>query len=69
MTELMGFMEKRDAYLAKMTVYDLKCLFSKEKRFNFMSLRGAQRRGNLKAKGMASRNEAREHETTRSRNF
>ena len=28
----------------------------------FVSLRGAQRRGNLKVKGMASRGEAREHE-------
>ena len=61
MTELMGFMEKRDAYSGK---NDLRCLLSKEKRFNFMSLRGAQRRGNLKAGGMASRNEARKHETT-----
>ena len=31
----------------------------------FVSLRGAQRRGNLKVKGMASRVEAREHEAKR----
>ena len=34
-----------------------------------MSLRGAQRRGNLKAEGMASRGEARERKTTESPNF
>ena len=33
--------------------------FPKQKRFKFVSLRGAQRRGNLKAEGMASRSEAR----------
>ena len=36
-----------------------------EKPAIFVSLRGAQRRGNLKAKGMASRGEARERETKR----
>ena len=46
-----------------------KRLFPKQKRFKFVSLRGAQRRGNLKAEGMASRGEAREHETTKSPNF
>ena len=35
----------------------------------FVSLRGAQRCGNLKVIDMASRGEAREHETTKSRNF
>ena len=35
--------------------------FSKLKRSNFVSLRGAQRRGNLKVECMASRGEAREH--------
>ena len=35
----------------------------------FVSLRGAQRRGNLKAEGMASRSEAREQKTTESPNF
>ena len=35
----------------------------------FVSLRGAQRRGNLKAKDMASRGEAREQKTTKYLNF
>ena len=34
----------------------------KQNRRNFVSLRGAKRRGNLKAGGMGSRNEEREHE-------
>ena len=33
-----------------------------------MSLRGAKRRGNLKVGGMASRGEAREHETRKDAN-
>ena len=36
-----------------------------QNRSKFVSLRGAQRRGNLKAEGMASRGEAREHEAKR----
>ena len=35
----------------------------------FVSLRGAQRRGNLKAEGMASRGEAREYETRRNPHY
>ena len=38
------------------------------KRSIFVSLRGAQRRGNLKVIDVASRGEAREHETTKSPN-
>ena len=50
------------------TAYNKKRPFSKQNRPNFMSLRGAQRRGNLKAEGMASRSEARERKTTESPN-
>ena len=35
----------------------------------FVSLRGAQRRGNLKAEGMASRGEARKHEARRNPHY
>ena len=47
----------------KIAVKNEKRPFSKLKRFNSVSLRGAQRRGNLKAEGMAFRGEARECET------
>ena len=49
----------------KITAKNGKRLFSKQIRPNFVSLRGAQRRGNLKVEGMASRGEAREHEAKR----
>ena len=53
----------------KKTAYNKKRPFSKQNRPNFVSLRGAQRRGNLKAEGMASRSEAREQKTAESPNF
>ena len=49
----------------KTTAKNEKRPFSKLKRSNFVSLRGAQRRGNLKVRGTASRGEAREWETKR----
>ena len=55
----------RSSTAQKITAKNEKRLFSKQNRSNFVSLRGAQRRGNLKAKGVASRGEAREHETRR----
>ena len=81
MTESVGFSEKRDSFQIEMfekrcratprkkAAYNKKRPFSKQNRPNFVSLRGAQRRGNLKAKGMASRSEARERNTTESPNF
>ena len=55
----------RSSTAQKITAKNEKRLFSKQNRSNFVSLRGAQRRGNLKAKGVTSRGEAREHETRR----
>ena len=71
MTESVGFSKKRDSFQIEMfekrcsatpckkTAYNNKRPFSKQNRPNFVSLRGAQRRGNLKAKGMAFLGEAR----------
>ena len=71
MTESVGFSEKRDSFQIEMfekrcgatprkkTAHNKNRPFSKQNRPNFVSLRGAQRRGNLKAEGMAFLGEAR----------
>ena len=53
----------------KMTAQNEKRPFSKLKRSNSVSLRGAQRRGNLKVVGTASRDEARARRTITPKNF
>ena len=81
MTESVGFSKKRYSFQNEMfekrcraaphkkTAYNKKRPFSKQNRPNFVSLRGAQRRGNLKVIDAESRSEARERKTTKSRNF
>ena len=80
MTKSVGFSEKRNSFQNEMfekrcgatprkkTAYNKKRPFSKQNRPNFVSLRGAQRRGNLKVIGVESRSEARERKTTESPN-
>ena len=77
MTNLMGFAGKRNNF--RNETFERRCgatphknerikwktFVFQIKRPDSVSLRGAQRRGNLKVKGMASRGEAREHETKR----
>ena len=64
MTESVGFSEKRDSFQNEM--FEKRCGATPRKktaynknRPNFVSLRGAQRRGNLKAEGMSFLGEAR----------
>ena len=76
MTKSVGFSEKRNSFQNEMfekrcsatpckkTAYNKKRPFSKQNRPNFVSLRGAQRRGNLKVIDVESRSEARERKTT-----